>query len=324
MKIIFMGTPDFAVPALKELIASPHEIVAVYTQTPKAANRGMKISKSKVHEVAEANNLKVFTPTTLKSAEEQNNFKDFNADIAVVAAYGMLLPKEILIGTKYGCINTHPSLLPRWRGAAPLQRTLIEGDKKSAVCIMKMDEGLDTGDIILQENFDIPASWNLENLHNYCAEVGAKLTLKAIAQIADGSAKYIKQSETGVLYAKKIKKEDELINFNNSGEKIINQIRGLSHFPGAYFIYEGLRYKIFEAEFLPARHCEESLLRSNPEKTFTGLPNSQDVNLNDETNLAINDKFQIACADGLICPKVIQKEGKTKMKIEDFLKGLKS
>jgi methionyl-tRNA formyltransferase len=306
MKIIFMGTPDFAVPALKELIASPHEIVAVYTQAPKAANRGMKISKSKVHEVAEANNLKVFTPTTLKNAEEQNNFKSLNADIAVVAAYGMLLPKEILIGTKYGCINIHPSLLPRWRGAAPLQRTLIEGDKKSAVCIMRMDEGLDTGDIILQENFDIPASWNLENLHNYCAEVGAKLTIKAIAQIADGSAKYIKQSEDGVLYAKKIKKEDELINFNHSGEKIINQIRGLSPFPSAYFIFEGLRYKIFEAEFV------------------SGLPRSQEVARNDAEKVFINDKFQFVCADGLICPKIIQKEGKTKIKIEDFLKGIKS
>lgn len=295
-----MGTPDFAVPALNRLIKSNHEIIAVYTQKPKAAGRGMEVKKSKVHEVAEANNIKVYTPDSLKSDEEKNNFKNLNADIAVVAAYGMLLPKEILQGTKHGCINIHPSLLPRWRGAAPLQRTIMAGDNHTAVCIMQMNEGLDTGDIILKEEFDIPDSTNVGWLHDKCAEIGAELTLKAIEQISTGTAKYIKQSEQGVTYAKKITKEDEKIDFNKNGNEILNQIRGLSPYMGANFILNNKKHKIFEAEFILFK------------------------NTSDELGKILNDQFHISCKDGCIVPKTIQKEGSKKMSIEEFLRGNKT
>ena len=186
MKIIFMGTPDFSVPTLKALLDHQFEILCVYTQKPKLANRGLKITKSKIHELADSYNLKLETPDSLKTPEEHIKFKNFKADIAIVAAYGMLLPKEILEGTKLGCINIHPSSLPRWRGAAPLQRTIMSGDKTSSVCIMKMDEGLDTGDIILEEKFEIPENANCGWLHDYCANLGADLTIKTLTLFKNG------------------------------------------------------------------------------------------------------------------------------------------
>ncbi len=298
MKIIFMGTPEFAAPALNKLIDSSHEVIAVYTQKPKAAGRGMDIKRSVIHDIAEKNNIKVFTPESLKSDEEKNIFKNLNADIAVVAAYGMLLPKEILTGTKLGCINIHPSLLPRWRGAAPLQRTIMEGDEHTAICIMKMDEGLDTGDVILKHEFDIPADKNCGWLHDEGARLGAELTLKAITLIETGKAEYKKQSDDGVTYAKKITKDDEKIDFSGTGKEILNKIRGLSPYPGANFVLDGVKYKIFDAEFITAPN--------------TGV------------GKIINDKFHISCNDAIIAPKIIQKEGKPRMAISEFLKGNKA
>ncbi len=301
MKVIFMGTPDFAVPTLKKLIESEHEIVGVFTQKPKAAARGLKIIKSAVHELAEKHHLDVFTPESLKIPIEQEKFKNLQADIAVVVAYGMLLPKEILEAPKHGCINLHPSLLPRWRGAAPLQRTIMTGDRHTAVCVMKMDEGLDTGDVILKEEFDIPPTADLGWLHDKCAELGAELVLKTLYTIENLKPKYTKQSEHGVVYAKKITKQDELINFHDSGEDIINKIRALSPYPGAYFILDGVKYKLFEAEFA----------------TTSALMSELD------SGVIINNEFHIDCSDGVIIPKIIQKEGKARMKIEDFLRGNK-
>ncbi len=298
MKVIFMGTPDFSCPTLQKLIESNHEILAVYTQQPKHANRGMKIFKSKIHQLAENNNLKVETPSSLKADIEKNNFKNYNADIAIVAAYGMLLPKEILEGTKLGCINIHPSKLPRWRGAAPLQRALINGDKETSVCIMQMDEGLDTGDIILEKHLKLNSEINLEELHNLCADIGAELTLEALEKIESGKFTRKKQSEVGVAYATKITKQDELINFDKPAEEIHNQIRGISPYPGAYFKMDGKKYKIFKSEFT-----------SN--------------NSNDKAGTIINTDFEIACSSGSLKPLVIQKEGKKAVPIKDFLNGNK-
>ena len=297
MKIIFMGTPEFAVPTLKALLSSRHQVVAVYTQKPKAAGRGMDFRKSKIHELAETYRIDVFTPDSLKSDEEKENFKKIKADIAVVAAYGMLLPKEILEGAHYGCINIHPSLLPRWRGAAPLQRTIMEGDKRSAVCIMKMDEGLDTGDIILKEEFDIPERANTGWLHDKCADLGATLTLKALDLINEGKAEYKKQSEDGIVYAKKLTKADEVIDFNDTGKEILSKIMGLAPYPGAYFVLNNVKYKVHEADFAPS---------------------SGSV-----VGIVLNNQFHIGCADGVIIPKIIQKEGKKMMFIAEFLKGNK-
>ncbi len=297
MKIIFMGTPDFAVPALKKLIASRHDVVAVYTQKPKAAGRGLKIIKSYVHEVADMFHLDVYTPDSLKNDDEIDKFHALKADVAVVAAYGMLLPEEILESPKHGCINIHPSLLPRWRGAAPLQRAIMSGDKNSGVCIMKMDKGLDTGDVILAEEFEIPATEDCGWLHDKCAEIGAELILKAIEQIETGKAKYKKQGEIGVTYAKKITKDDEKIDFSRAGHEIVNKIRALSPYPGANFVLDNVKYKIFAAEFIAVEEISAGKI--------------------------LNDKFHIGCSDGFIIPKVIQREGKQRMNIDDFLKGNK-
>jgi methionyl-tRNA formyltransferase len=297
MKIIFMGTPEFSAPTLNKLLASKHKVIAVYTQKPKAAGRGMELKKSKIHEIAEKKKIPVFTPDSLKSAEEKNNFNALKADIAVVAAYGMLLPKEILNGTRFGCINIHPSLLPRWRGAAPLQRTIMEGDEHTAVCIMKMDEGLDTGDVILKHEFDIPETANCGWLHDQCSEIGAELIIKAIAQIESDEATFTKQTEKSATYAKKITKDDEKIDFTKKGKIVLDKIRALSPYPGAFFLLEGVKYKVFDALFSPAKNIKAGTV--------------------------LNEKFHIACADGIIIPKTIQKEGKPKMDIGEFLNGNK-
>ena len=293
-----MGTPDFACPTLSKLLDSEHEIVAVYTQAPKQANRGMKIFKSKIHQLAEENNLNIEIPTSLRNPEEQDKFKKYNADIAVVAAYGMLLPPEILVGTKYGCINIHPSDLPRWRGAAPLQRTIMAGDTKTKICIMQMDEGLDTGDIILSEDLNIDEVMNVGQLHDITAEIGARMTIEALSSIEQENVSLEKQNIKGVTYANKINKNDEKIDFNQDVKFIFNQIRGLSPYPGAYFNLEGKKYKIFEATYTEEKH-------------------------NQSNGKIIGNDFSIACNKGIIHPTVIQKEGKKKTPITDFLRGNK-
>ena len=258
----------------------------------------MKILKSKVHQFCEDSNIKIEFPKSLKNEEEQKTFIKYKADIAVVAAYGLILPKEILNGTKYGCINLHPSLLPRWRGAAPIQRTIMSGDDQTAMCIMQMEEGLDTGDIILQENLSIPNDVNAGYLHDTLANLGAEMTLEAINLISEGKSKPKAQSNEGIIYANKITKEDEEINFNKPGEVIINQIKGLSPYPAAYFKYKEKKYKIFEAIFEECQHGEK----------FSSI---------------IDEGRKIACMDGFIKPTIIQKEGKKRMEIEDFLRGNK-
>lgn len=302
MKIIFMGTPQFACPALQKVISNgDHEIVAVYTQKPKQANRGMKIIKSAIHQLADNNNLHVETPTTLKNEEEQQKFQNFNADLAIVAAYGMLLPQEILDGTKHGCINIHPSKLPRWRGAAPLQRTLISGDKETEICIMQMDKGLDTGDVLISENLPLNEDVTLGELHDKCAEIGAKLTIETIDAIQNNSLIATPQSDEGVTYANKLTKNDELINFENDKEIIHNQIRAISPYPGAYFKLSGKKYKIFRSKYRDFQNNEEQ----KPAGTI------------------INDRFEIACNNGVISVLEIQKEGKKRVNIKDFLNGNK-
>ena len=307
MKIIFMGTPDFAVPAFKKLLESKHQLVALYTQKPKAKGRGMEVKKATIQRLAEVYRVDVYTPDSLKSEEEIEKFRNIKADIAVVAAYGMLLPEDVLTGPKKGCINIHPSILPRWRGAAPLQRTIMAGDTRTGVCIMKMNEGLDTGDVILKEEFNIPENADTGWLHDYAAEKGAEMMLRTLDLIETGKATYTEQTENGVTYAKKITKADQLIDVNKTGEEIINQIRGLSPFPGAYFMHNGIKYKVFEGEFVPYSQME------TVEDKDPNAPRQK-----------YNDKFFIKCADGKIIPKQIQKEGKNRMSIEEFLNGNKA
>lgn len=289
-----MGTPEFAAPSLAALQQSSHKIVAVYTQPPRPSGRGQKETPSPVHQFALEHNLPVYTPVSLKSAEEQSKFADYKADIAVVVAYGLLLPKAILEAYPHGCINVHPSLLPRWRGAAPIQRTIMAGDRKTAIMIMKMDEGLDTGDILLSENTDIPDGTSAGKLHDELAGKAAPLILKALDEI--DRIKPQKQSETGVIYAKKITKEDCLIDWQKPAEEIHQQILGLSPTPGACFSYNNEIIKIFDAI------VEKS--------TTTATPGT-----------IMDDRLGIACGKDILRPLILQRPNKKRMSVDEFLRG---
>ncbi|WP_347938535.1 methionyl-tRNA formyltransferase [Rickettsia oklahomensis] len=293
MKVIFMGTPEFAVPALKKLIAH-HEVMVVFTQQPKAKGRGLSLAKSPIHQLAFEYQIPVYTPSTLRNEETINLINKINADIIVVTAYGFIVPEAILNAKKYGCLNVHPSDLPRHRGAAPLQRTIIEGDKTSSVCIIRMDIGLDTGDILMKEDFNLEKRTTLEELHNKCANLGAELLIKTLANI--DNIVPIKQSSYGITYAHKLTKEEGKINWQDSAYSIDCKIRGMNPWPGAYFSYDEKIIKILEAEYLNVDHH------------FT-------------PGTVISDKLEIACGSGILQVKKLQQESKRALNIEAFLRG---
>lgn len=295
LKLVFMGTPAFAVPSLQALHAAGHEIVAVYTQPPRPAGRGQKETPSPVHQFALAHGIPVYTPVSLKSEEAQSQFAAHKADAAIVAAYGLLLPKPILDAYPMGCINVHPSLLPRWRGAAPIQRTIMAGDHKTAIVIMQMDEGLDTGDMILLEPFGIPDRTTSGELHDRLAAEAGPLLLKALEGLRSGSITPVKQSEEGIEYAKKITKAEARIDWNQPAQRIACQVRGLNPAPGAYFLHHGEQVKLLEADERPLPY---------PAAPGTLL----------EANL-------IACGEGAIAPRLVQRPGKKPIGFEDMLRG---
>lgn len=248
MRVIFMGTPAFALPALRALINSEHEVIAAYSQPPRPAGRGMKLTPSPVHQLAEAHGIPVFTPASLKSVEEQTAFAAHRADIAVVAAYGLLLPQAILDAPRLGCINIHPSDLPRWRGAAPLQRTLIAGDTQTACCIIQLELGLDTGPIHLRDPFTIPADMNAGELHDAMATIGAKQVLQVLTNLSSTQPMApIPQSLGGITYAEKISKDNRALDWSRPAAMLLNQIRGLSPAPAATAFLGGELVKIFAA-----------------------------------------------------------------------------
>ncbi|AFB20803.1 methionyl-tRNA formyltransferase [Rickettsia canadensis] len=293
MKVIFMGTPEFAVPTLKKLIAH-HEVTAVFTQQPKAKGRGLSLAQSPIHQLACEHQIPVYTPSTLRNDKTINLINKVNADIIVVIAYGFIVPKAILDAKKYGCLNIHPSDLPRHRGAAPLQRTIIEGDKTSSVCIMRMDTGLDTGDILMKEDFDLEERTTLEELHNKCANLGAELLINTLVNI--DNIVPIKQSSDGITYAHKLTKEEGKINWQDSAYSIDCKIRGMNPWPGVYFSYDDKIIKILEAEYLNVDHH------------FT-------------PGTVISDKLEIACGSGILQVKKLQQESKKALNIEEFLLG---
>jgi len=294
MNIVFMGTPSFAVPALEALITSQHNVVAVYTQPPRPAGRGHKETKSPVHELAIKHNIPVFTPSSLKKSEAQLEFTNHKADIAVVVAYGLLLPKQILDAYPLSCINVHPSLLPRWRGAAPIQRTIMAGDKKTSIIIMQMDEGLDTGDILLKEDMDIPYGTNAGTLHDMVSHKAAPILIKALDEIKVITPQ--KQSETGIEYAKKITKEDCKIDWTKPAQEIYQQILGLSPSPGAVFNYNNEMIKVFDAEV-------EDTKASSPPGTV------------------LDDKLAISCGQNILRLLILQRPNKKRMDADEFLRG---
>ena len=297
MKIIFMGTPDFAVPTLKALISSHHTISAVFTQAPKPKGRGLAETHSPVQEIAIEHSIPVYTPKTLRTAEALDLINNIDADIIVVVAYGFIIPKAILEAKQYGCLNIHPSALPRFRGAAPLQRTIIAGDKSTEVCIMQMDEGLDTGDIILAKKINIHPRITLKELHDNCALIGAELLLDVLDNF--NTLPRIKQTEEGLVYAHKLTKEEGIIDWNDGAFNIDCKVRGMNPWPGVFFEYKGTMVKVLETEYNDIAHG-----------TIPGT--------------IMDDKLTIACGTGTISIKKLQKPGKKAISTDEFLRGDKN
>lgn len=234
MKVIFAGTPEFAATALAKLMTSRHEVVAVYTQPDRPAGRGLKLTPSPVKMLAEKNNLTVCQPASLKDKEAQAQLKNFDADVMVVAAYGLILPQAVLDIPRLGCINIHPSLLPRWRGAAPIQRTIFAGDKMTGVCIMQMDAGLDTGPVLLQHQYALAVDETSVTLHDKLAQIGGNSLIEALDLLEAGKIEPVQQDGQQVTYAEKIKKEEALIDWNKPAHEIDRMIRAFNPWPMAY------------------------------------------------------------------------------------------
>ncbi len=297
LRLIFMGTPDFAVPTLIELAARGHEIVGVYTRAPKpAGRRGLELKPTPVEREARALGLNVLTPKTLKTEDAQDQFRAVQADAAVVIAYGLILPKAILEAPKLGCFNVHASLLPRWRGAAPINRAVMAGDAESGVTIMKMDEGLDTGAMAMVERIAITPDMTAGELHDKLAPLGADLMARALSALERGSLALTPQPDEGVTYAEKISKDETRIDWAKPWKDVHNHIRGLSPFPGAWFELDGVRIKV---------------LRSTRGEG-SGAPGT-----------ALDDKLTIACGDGAVRLVQVQRAGGKPMAAEEFLRGTK-
>lgn len=298
MKVIFMGTPDFACPTLEKLINQKNiEILAVYSKEPSISGRGKKITNSPIHKLALQHNLKVITPKTLKNVQVIEEFLQFKADVAIIVAYGLILPKEIINGPKFGCINLHPSLLPKYRGAAPIQRTIMNGDTKTATTIIKMDEGLDSGPILKQEIFVLDDKINYQELAEKFAQDGARLILQTLQDFQNNNIQLSKQDDSKATYAHKILKEEAKIDFNQTALEINQKIRGLSGNIGAYFMLKNERIKIFQAKIIDK------------------------VTKHENYSAILNEQFYIACGQGIIQPEILQKPGKKPMKLTEFLQG---
>jgi methionyl-tRNA formyltransferase len=300
LRIVFMGTPDFAVPTLLEIVGRGHEVVAVYTRAPKpAGRRGMDLTPSPIEREARRFALPVLTPATLRTADAEGIVRAHGADVAVVVAYGLILPKPILDAFPLGAFNLHASLLPRWRGAAPIHRAIMAGDAETGVMVMKMEEGLDTGPIaiadrVLAERLAIDPDATTGDLHDRLDRLDAKLMVRALDALERGSLTLTPQAQDGVTYANKISKGETRIVWARRWQEVHNHIRGLSPFPGAWFEHGGARIKV---------------LRTTREEG-SGAPGTM-----------LDDKLTIACADGAVRILELQRAGRQAMKAEEFLRG---
>jgi methionyl-tRNA formyltransferase len=295
MRIAYMGTPDFALPALGALIDAGHDIVCVYAQPPRPAGRGQKERLSPVHAFAESKGLSVRTPKTLKDPAIQQAFTDLRLDAAVVTAYGLLLPSSILTAPRLGCLNIHASLLPRWRGAAPIQRAIEAGDSETGVTIMQMDEGLDTGAILNVRTLPIADDATAADLHDALANLGAAMIVSTLSGLADGSLTARPQPAAGTTYAKKIDKGDGRLDWTKPARALDRAIRAFTPWPGAWFTHDGARIKILHAV---------------PLDSAKGSPGE-----------AVDDTLTIACGDGALRLLRVQREGRKPAVAEDFLRG---
>ncbi|TVS03851.1 MAG: methionyl-tRNA formyltransferase [Rhodobacteraceae bacterium] len=290
MRVIFMGTPDFSVPAL-EAIHAAHEIVCVYTQPPRPAGRGKQARLTPVHTRAEALGLPVRHPVSLKGAEAQAEFAALEADVAVVVAYGLILPQAVLDAPRHGCLNIHASLLPRWRGAAPIQRALMAGDAETGVCIMQMEAGLDTGPVLMRAATSITDEDTSARLHDRLSQTGAKLIVETLAQLPDLVPK--PQPEEGVTYATKIDKAEARVDWSRPAEEVARHIRGLSPFPGAWCEAPFGRLKLLDARAVAGE----------------GAPGE------------VIAELSVACGSGAVDLREVQREGKRTMTAEALLRG---
>lgn len=302
LRVVFMGTPDFAVPTLMEIVGQGHEVVACYTQPPRPAGRGMEPRPSPVAKAASQLGLEVRHPTSLRDEAAQQAFADLGADVAIVVAYGLLLPQEILDAPTYGCLNLHASLLPRWRGAAPINRAIMAGDAVTGVAVMKMEAGLDTGPVAMVERVAISSSDTASDLHDTLAKIGADLMVRALAALSRGSLDFQSQPEAGVIYAKKISKDEARLDFDQPAETVLKHIHGLSPFPGAW--------------------CEwQSAGKSERLKILRVATEAYDGHAAPGTILDAG--LLIACGQGALRPTLIQRAGKGAMPTEDVLRGVR-
>jgi len=298
LRLIFMGTPDFAVPTLLELVAHGHEIAAVYTRVAKPAGRGMKLQPTPVEQEARRLGIPVLTPLSLKTPEAQAEFRAHNADAAVVVAYGMILPQAILDTPKLGCFNLHASLLPRWRGAAPINRAIMAGDSETGVMVMKMDAALDTGDVAMAERVAVTDAMTAADLHDALAPLGADLMVRAMGALERGKLQLTRQSDQGVTYASKIEKAEARIAWMKPAREVLRHIHGLSPFPGAW--------------------CEMAI---DGEPARVKILRCAAIDDSGAPGELLDEHLTIACGDHAIRILELQRAGKGVMKARDFLRG---
>jgi len=294
LKIVFMGTPDFAAAALDALVEAGHEIVCVYTQPPRPAGRGKQPRPGPVQHRASDLGLAVRTPVSLKDEAAQSDFAALGADVAVVAAYGLILPAPVLAAPRFGCLNIHASLLPRWRGAAPIQRAIMAGDRETGITIMRMDEGLDTGPMVLRRAIAIGDN-DAGILHDRLAALGAELIVEALDRLADDALTETAQPTDGATYAKKLTRDDEAIDWSRPAGEIALQVRALSPRPGAHFSFGGERWKVLAAEPVEGDRAASGMV--------------------------LDDALTVACGDGRLKLTRIQRPGRKPMPTTDALRG---
>jgi len=294
LRLAFMGTPDFARIALEDLLAAGHDIAAVYSQPPRPAGRGQKPRPAPVQGLAEERGLPVRTPLSLKEEPEQASFAALRLDAAVVAAYGLILPAAILRAPRLGCLNIHASLLPRWRGAAPIQRAILAGDAETGVTIMQMDEGLDTGPMLMSERTAIARTDTAGSLHVRLAGIGASLIVQALERLAAGALRATPQPASGITYAAKLTREEERLDWRRPASEVGRQVRAFSPAPGAWCEMAGERIKVLSAETL---------------------------NLSGKPGTALDERLTIACAQGSLRLLRVQRPGRAAMDSASFLRG---
>jgi len=294
LRLVFMGSPEFAVPTLAALLDAGHEVICVYAQPPRPAGRGHHEHPAPVHAFADDHGLPVRTPKTLKDTEAQRGFVALDADAGVVAAYGLILPPAVVHGPRLGCFNVHASLLPRWRGAAPIQRAILAGDTETGVTIMQVDDGLDTGPTVLAGRVPITPDTTAADLHDSLAALGAKMMVEALAGIADGTLVPVPQTEEGATYASKLQRDEGRLDWSRPAEELHRAVRALNPWPGVWFEHDGQRIKVLAAEI----------------DGQSGEPGT-----------VLDDRMTIASGDGALRPLVVQRPGKAPAEAAAFLRG---